>query len=233
MVGSLDVLFAATALFVGGHFMLSSMPVRLALIEKLGETRFLAYYSILMVAVFAWMVLAFIRAPIEQLWKTPDALLWLPAFAMPLALFLIICGVTTPSPTIAGTAPDEPGRDLTRGIIRITRHPFLNGMSLWAAAHLVVNGDTRAIILFAGFLILSVVGMFRIDRRREFLFGADWGPIMLTTSLVPFGAILSKRTSFDWPGIGWWRLLLTVAIYLGLVWLHPFVLDVAAWPGLS
>ncbi|MBT4906340.1 MAG: NnrU family protein [Rhodospirillaceae bacterium] len=233
MIGSLDALFAATALFVGGHFMLSSSPVRLALINKMGETRFLTYYSLLMVVVFAWMILAFIRAPIDTLWETPDALLWLPAIAMPLALFLIICGVTTPSPTIAGTAPDEPGRDLTRGIIRITRHPFLNGMSVWAAAHLVVNGDTRAIIVFAGMLILSVVGMFRIDKRREYLYGADWGPIMLTTSLMPFGAILSKRTSFDWSGIGWWRLLLTVAIYLGLVWLHPFILGEAAWPGLG
>ena len=233
MIGSLDALFAATALFVGGHFMLSSAPVRLALIQRLGETRFLAYYSILMVVVFAWMILAYIRAPIDPLWKTPDVLLWLPAIVMPLALFLIICGVTTPSPTIAGTAPDDPGRDLTRGIIRITRHPFLNGMSLWSAAHLVVNGDTRAVILFAGMLILSVFGMWRIDKRREFLYGADWGPILLTTSLVPFGALLSKRTSFDWAGIGWWRLLLTVAIYLGLVWLHPFVLGEAAWPGLG
>jgi uncharacterized membrane protein len=233
MTGSLNMLFAATALFVGGHFMLSSMPVRLALINKIGETRFLAYYSVLMVAVFAWMILAYIRAPIDPLWETLEALLWLPAAAMPLALFLIICGVTTPSPTIAGTAPDEPGRDLTRGIIRITRHPFLNGMSLWAATHLVVNGDTRAVILFAGMLILSVVGMFRIDKRREFLFGADWGPILLTTSLIPFAAILSKRTTFDLAGIGWWRLLLTVAIYLGLVWLHPFILGEAAWPGLG
>ncbi len=233
MIGSLDALFAATVLFVGGHFMLSSMPVRLALINRIGETRFLAYYSILMVVIFAWMILAYIRAPIDTLWETPAALMWLPAVAMPLALFLIVCGVTTPSPTIAGTAPDDPGRDLTRGIIRITRHPFLNGMSLWAAAHLVVNGDTRAIILFAGMLILSVVGMYRIDKRREFLYGADWGPIMLTTSLVPFGAILSKRTSFDGPGIGWWRLLLTIAIYLGLVWLHPFILGASAWPGLG
>lgn len=233
MIGSLDALFAATALFVGGHFMLSSMPVRLALINKVGETRFLAYYSVSMVLVFAWMILAYIRAPIDILWNTPDALLWLPAIVMPPALFLIVCGVTTPSPTIAGTSPDDPGRELTRGIIRITRHPFLNGMSLWAAAHLIVNGDTRAVILFAGLLILSVFGMYRIDKRREFLYGADWGPILLTTSLVPFGAILARRTSFDWAGIGWWRLLLSVAVYLGLVALHPFVLGAAAWPGLG
>ena len=81
--------------------------------------------------------------------------------------------------------------------------------------------------------MLRLVGRCRVAKRRDVLFGADWAPSMLPTSLVPFGAILSKRTSFDWPGIGWWRLLLSIAIYLGLVWLHPFVLDVAAWPGLS
>ena len=99
---------------------------------------------------------------------------------------------------------------------------------------LVGPGSQRgAAGLFAGLLILSVVGMFRIDRRREYLYGAAWGPVLLTTSLVPFGAVLSKRTSFDWAGIGWWRLSLSVAIYLGLVWLHPFVLGVSAWPGLG
>ena len=233
MIGSLDALFAATTLFVGGHFLLSSVPVRLALIERMGETRYLGWYSVAMLAVFVWVILAFITAPIETLWLPPASLRWVPALVMPLAIFLIVCGITTPSPTIAGSGPSETGRNLTRGIIRITRHPFLNGMSLWAITHLLANGDTRAVILFAGMLILSVVGMFRIDRRREYLFGADWGPIMLTTSVVPFGAILAKRTQMDWAGIGWWRLLLSVAIYLGLVWAHPFVLGQSAWPGLG
>ena len=199
----------------------------------MGETRYLGWYSVAMLAVFGWMILAFITAPIETLWLTPASLRWVPALVMPLAIFLIVCGITTPSPTIAGSGPSETGRNLTRGIIRITRHPFLNGMSLWALTHLLANGDTRAVILFAGMLILSVVGMFRIDRRREFLFGADWGPIMLTTSVVAFGAMLAKRTQMDWAGIGWWRLLLSVAIYLGLVWAHPFVLGQSAWPGLG
>ena len=233
MIGSLDALFAATTLFVGGHFLLSSVPVRLALIERMGETRYLGWYSVAMLAVFVWVILAFVTGPIETLWVPPASLRWVPAVVMPLAIFLIVCGITTPSPTIAGSGPSETGRDLTRGIIRITRHPFLNGMSLWAITHLLANGDTRAVILFAGMLILSVVGMFRIDRRREYLFGADWGPIMLTTSVVPFGAIVAKRAQMDWAGIGWWRLLLSVAIYLGLVWAHPFVLGEAAWPGLG
>lgn len=233
MTGSIDTLFTATVLFVGGHFLLSSKPVRMSLIDRFGETRFLAYYSIVMIVVFAWMILAFIETPPAPLWQPAPALLWLPAVGMPVALFLVICGLTTASPTIAGSGPDEPGRDLTRGIIRITRHPFLNGMSLWAVLHLLANGDDRSVVLFGGLLILSVVGMWHIDKRREFLFGSDWGPIMLTTSVIPFAAILAKRTTFDWPGIGWWRLLLSVAIYMALAWLHPFVLGVAAWPGVG
>jgi uncharacterized membrane protein len=109
MIGSLDALFAATTLFVGGHFLLSSVPVRLALIEHMGETRYLGWYSVAMLAVFGWMILAFITAPIETPWLTPASLRWVTALVMPLAIFLIVCGITTPSPTIAGSARPRPG----------------------------------------------------------------------------------------------------------------------------
>ncbi len=233
MIDGLNALFAATVLFVGGHFLLSSLPVRMALVGKLGETRFLTVYSAVMVVVFVWMILAFINAPAYTLWTTPPTLLWLPAVTMPIAIFPIVCGVTTPSPTLAGTRLDEPGSDLTRGIMRVTRHPFLNGMSLWALVHLIVNGDTRSIVLFTGLLILTLGGMWHIDKRREFHYGADWGPVLLTTSAVPFGALFTKRTIMDWAGIGWWRLLLSVAIYLALVAVHPFVIGKSAWPGIG
>ena len=107
MIGGLNALFAATVLFVGGHFLLSSLHVRMALVGKLGETRFLTFYSVAMVAVFVWMILAFINTPADTLWSTPPALLWLPAVAMPIAIFLIVCGLSTPSPTLAGTKLDE------------------------------------------------------------------------------------------------------------------------------
>ena len=63
MTGSLNELFAATVLLVGGHFALSSLPMRTALLGKLGETRFLTAYSAAMTVVFIWMILAFIDAP--------------------------------------------------------------------------------------------------------------------------------------------------------------------------
>jgi uncharacterized membrane protein len=233
MIGTLNALFAATVLFVVGHFALSSQPLRLALVGKLGETRFLTAYSAVMMVIFVWMIMAYINAPADILWHTPGIWLWLPAITMPLAIFLMVCGLTTPSPTLAGTKLDEPGPDLTRGIMRITRHPFLNGISLWATVHLIVNGDSRSIILFAGMLILSVGGMWHIDKRREFHYGADWGPVMLTTSAVPFVAIVTRRTTMDWAEIGWWRVLLSFAIYLALVAAHPFVIGEPAWPGVG
>lgn len=233
MTGSLNELFAATVLFVGGHFVLSSLPVRMALVGKLGETRFLTAYSAVMLVVFAWMILAFIDTPIASAWSPPPSFAWLPAIGMPIALFLIVCGLTTPNPTLAGTKLDDPGRDLTRGIMRVTRHPFLNGASLWALLHLLANGETRSVVLFAGMLVLSVGGMWHIDKRREFHYGADWGPVMLTTSAVPFAALLTGRTTMDWAGIGWWRLLVTIAAYLALVAAHGFVIGVPAWPVLG
>lgn len=233
MTGSLNELFAATVLFVGGHFVLSSLPVRMALVGKLGETRFLVAYSALMLVVFIWMVLAFIDTPAAAVWAPPPSFAWLPAIGMPVALFLIVSGLTTPNPTLAGTRLDDPGRDLTRGIMRVTRHPFLNGVSLWAVLHLLANGETRAVVLFAGMLVLSVGGMWHIDKRREFHYGADWGPVMLTTSAVPFAALLTGRTTMDWTGIGWWRLLATVAVYLAIVAVHGFVIGVPAWPVLG
>ncbi|MBO6783391.1 MAG: NnrU family protein [Alphaproteobacteria bacterium] len=230
MSGSLNELFAASVLFVAGHFILSSVPVRMALVGRLGETRFLVAYSVVILAIFVWMLLAFSQAPTDPAWAPPPALQWLPLIGMPLALFLVVCGLTTPSPTLAGTKLDEPGRDLTQGIIRVTRHPFLNGVSLWAILHLLANGESRSVVLFTAMLVLSVGGMWHIDKRREFHYGADWGPVMLTTSAVPFAALITGRTTMDWAGIGWWRVLASVAAYVAIVAVHGLVIGVPAFP---
>lgn len=39
------------------------------------------------------------------------------------------------------------GADIARGIVRITRHPFLWGVALWALVHFIVNGDLASVIL--------------------------------------------------------------------------------------
>ena len=43
------------------------------------------------------------------------------------------------------------------------RHPQLMGGSIWAVAHLIVNGDMPSFVLFGGLLVWAVVEMFVIN----------------------------------------------------------------------
>lgn len=46
------------------------------------------------------------------------------------------------------------------------RHPQLTGFSIWAVAHLLVNGDTPSFILFGGLLIWAVVEIIVINAQE-------------------------------------------------------------------
>ncbi len=232
MLGSLDALFAATVLFVGGHFLLSSQAIRPRLVRALGAQGFSLVYSLAVAGAFLWMVAAYGAAPRQLLWQPPPGFAWIPVAAMPFALLLALCGVTTRSPTLGGTekyqalGPEDPAP----GILRITRHPFLWGTTLWAGSHLLANGDAADVVLFGGILVLSLGGMWHIDQKRAARLGSGWGPIALTTSALPFAAILGRRTHFDWKGIGLWRLAVALALYVIFIILHPWVIGVPALP---
>jgi uncharacterized membrane protein len=46
------------------------------------------------------------------------------------------------------------------------RHPQLTGFSIWAAAHLLVNGDTESFVLFGGLLIWAIVEILIINAQE-------------------------------------------------------------------
>lgn len=232
MSGTLNALFVATLVFVGGHFALSSTPVRRRLVRALGHSGFLPAYSLAITGAFIWMMAAYRAAPMVPVWTPPAGLAWISVLLMPVAVFLLVAGLTTRNPTLVGAdraLASGPPRNPAPGIIGITRHPFLWGTALWAAAHLIVTGDLANITLMGGILILSIGGMVHIDQRREEALGAAWGPIKLTTSVVPFAAIVTGRTQLDWRGIGWWRPLAAIAIY-GLILLAHTWLGVSPLP---
>jgi uncharacterized membrane protein len=230
MDAELNGLFAATVSFVGGHFLLSSQALRPRLVDLMGETGFRAAYSLAVLATLVWMVTAYRGAPVLAFWTPPPAFAWIPVVVMPVAFVLLVCGVTTPSPTSVGgehVLADEPGSP-ARGILSVTRHPFLWGTALWALAHLFVRGDAASVIMMAGVAVLSLGGMHHIDRRRETALGAAWGPVAMTTSLVPFAAVAGGRVKPDWAGIGWWRPVLGLALYLAMLYGHAWIIGVPA-----
>ena len=234
MIGSLDALFAATAAFVCGHFLLSSGTLRRPLVRVLGPGGFLSAYSLAMAAAFLWLAAAYREAPFIAVWSPPPALAWVPVLVMPVALFLALAGVTTPNPTMVGgerSAAIGGPKDPAPGIISITRHPVLWGTALWALSHLAANGDAAGMVVMGGILALSLGGMAHIDERREVSLGAAWGPIKLTTSVVPFAAIASGRAELDWKGIGWWRPAAALVLYAALLHAHEWIAGVPAIAG--
>ena len=46
------------------------------------------------------------------------------------------------------------------------RHPQLTGFSIWAVAHLLVNGDTPSFILFGGLLVWAIVEILIINAQE-------------------------------------------------------------------
>ncbi len=231
MTGTLDMLFLSTVAFVGSHFLLSSQPVREPLVRWLGAQGFLVIYSLTAVGTFLWMLLAYAAAPPMPVWFPPVELYWIPVVLVLLASILVVSGLTTQSPTAMGGENQGLGpEDPAPGILRITRHPFLWGTTLWSIGHLASNGNLADIVLFGGILVLSLGGMLHIDQKREQQLGAAWGPIKLTTSIIPFAAIVSGRTSFDWAGLGLWRPLAGAALYMALLLLHPWLFGVSPLP---
>ena len=48
---------------------------------------------------------------------------------------------------------------------RVVRHPQLSGVALWGIAHLLLNGDSRALLLFGGMTVWAVVEILAINHR--------------------------------------------------------------------
>lgn len=222
MTESYNELIAATLFFVGGHLLLCSGSLRRGMVGRFGAQGTRAVTALAMLTAFVWMLFAYGRAPDWFLWTPPPAFAWVPLLTMPFASFFLVSALTTPSPTGvggAGLVQDAP-RQTIKGILTVTRHPMLWSTALWALSHLFVSGNLASIILCLGILLLSFVGMWHIDQRRELELGSAWGPIKLTSSVVPFLAVASGRCHLDWRGIGLGRLIGGLALYTALLLLH-------------
>ena len=184
MTGTLGSLAAAAVFFIVSHFVLASPSVRPALAQRLGENGFRGVFSLVAIAGLAWLLLAFADAPTVALWPATAAAHLVPLIVMPFAAILLVAGASTRSPTAIGwEAP--PAGDPAPGILKVTRHPILWAIGLWALAHIVANGTAAGLIFFGALAVLAFAGMAAIDHKKSWSLGAAWGPIALTTSVIP------------------------------------------------
>ena len=225
-------LLAAALFFVLLHLLVSGTRLRGAITGVIGEGPYMGLFSLASVAGLAWLGLAFAgsrNADWNIAYWDITPLTWkIQVAVQALAFLFVVVGLTTANPTSVRQEGTLDRPDVIKGMLRITRHPFLWGVALWAAGHLLVNGDRASIVLFGGLLVLALFGTASIDAKRKRALGDTWTAFAAQTSNIPFGAILTGRQSLKIGEIGLWRIAVAIVVYGNLALAHPFLFGVSA-----
>jgi uncharacterized membrane protein len=138
---------------------------------------------------------------------------------MPLALVLIVGAFSVPNPTSAGAEKVLERTDAARGVLRITRHPFLWGVALWSGAHLLVSGHVAAILFFGSLCATALRGTGSIDDKRRHTNKVEFARYSEVTSNVPFAAVILGKNRLVWAEL-WVPALIAVLLVLVILRLH-------------
>lgn len=154
----LAVMILGLALFLGIHLLPAQRDLRGRIVSAMGEGSYKLVYallSVLGIALIAWGFAHYRAAGMIDVWEgsvSPKTLVVLRHATVALMLPAVILFVAS----------------YLRGHIYTTlKHPMLAAVKLWAAAHLLANGDLGSIILFGSFLAWAVVDRISLKRRAD------------------------------------------------------------------
>lgn len=222
-------LLLAGLTFIVIHVGVSGSAVRTALVGRVGLPAYMAAFSVASVAAMAWLVASYNTAPyvptwgMLEWWKPFQLVLMLPAF------LLVVIGLTSPNPTSFGQEKLALGQPT--GIVRITRHPFLMGVAVWALVHLAGNGDWASLLFFGALAAVCIAGAPSIDaKRRQVLGPVAWDAFARRTSIIPFAAILAGRNTLVWPELAGWRPVAGLVAYVLMLGGHVHLFGVNPLP---
>ncbi len=143
------LLVAGVLLWAAVHLTPSvAPPLKQSLVGKMGENGYKGIFSLSLLLAIALIVIGW--RSIDQ----PDYLYFLPAWTRHAGMLVVVIGF------ILMGAANYPSR-----IKRLIRHPQLTGFTLWALAHLAMNGDSRSVVLFGGFAIWAILEIIFINKR--------------------------------------------------------------------
>jgi uncharacterized membrane protein len=225
----MTTLIAAAATFLLIHLLISGTRIRDRIVKLVGEGPYMGLFSLASIAALVWLCMAFGKArtdPANVSYWTISHATRDPAVLLALIGFLFaVPGLLTNTPTrVRGDAlVDKP--DSAKGMTRITRHPFLWGVAVWALGHMIANGRTADLILFGTLFALALLGTSSIDAKRQRALGERYTVFKSKTSNVPFAAIAQGRQSFNIGEI-WWRLAVGFLVWAVILMVHPMLFGV-------
>lgn len=171
-------------MWIGVHLIPALTPgIKTRWKDALGKNGYMASFSLLLLLALVLIIMGWRTAIPGYLYALPSSVDIVTILMMWLASILFI-------------AAKMPTR-----IKQYIRHPQLFGVSLWAIAHLLANGDTRSVTLFGSMLVWAVAEMFAINHRD----GAWKRPL-----------VRPIRADFVLIAVG-------TAFFLGLIYLHPYL----------
>lgn len=221
MDNTLVNLVAACLAFVGTHFVMSH-PLRAGMVGILGEKGFQGVYSLVSLATFAWMALAFRAAPAHTpLWTGFDDISWgIGSLVALVAMVLFAGSLMVRNPALPMPGAEAAARAEPAGVLKITRHPMMWGFALWGVSHLVAAPTARTLVLASAIVFLALVGSHLQDRKKEALMGEAWSAWESKTSYWPRWSRLVSAGAGPW--------VVGTALWLGLSWLHKPLAGIAA-----
>ncbi|MDJ0920751.1 MAG: NnrU family protein [Henriciella sp.] len=157
---------------------------------RMGEGPYMGVYSLVALAGFVLIVYGYGLTRGAGLLYTPP--IWTQHINLLLMLPALILLVASQLPT---------GR-----IKKVTKHPMLVAVKLWAIGHLLANGELNSVLLFGSFLAYAVFDRIMVKRRGDV--GAASAGALSTVSDIASVAV-------------------GVALYLAIyLWLHPILFGV-------
>src|SRR6202045_352623 len=139
-------------LFLGVHMLPAQRELRARMIGSVGEGGYKMGYALVSLAGLALIVWGFAHYRATgwiDVWTPPTAFKHITVALMLPAVILVVASYIR-------------GR-----IYTALKHPMLTGVKLWAAAHLLANGDLGSIILFGSFLGWAVYDRISLKRRVD------------------------------------------------------------------
>lgn len=207
-------LIAAATAFVGTHFALSH-PLRGSVTRLVGDKGFQGVYSLVALATFGWMVMAFRAVPlapalIEALTMSPAA--WVFATLLMLFASVLLVGSFMGNPALPAPGAAELATRGPHGVFYTTRHPMMWSFALWSLSHFLVSPTPRVLVLTLAVGFLALVGSHLQDRKKAVQMGAAWSGWEAKTSYWPRLGELGKAGMVPWLG--------GTALWLGASWAH-------------
>jgi uncharacterized membrane protein len=146
------VMIVGLVLFFGVHTLTTQRALRARAIGSMGEGGYKIGYSLVSAVGLALIIWGFAKYRATgwiDVWNPPTAFKHITVALMLPAVIMVVASYV-------------------RGRIYTTlKHPMLTGIKLWAAAHLLANGDLGSIILFGSFLAWAVFDRITLKRRSD------------------------------------------------------------------